>query len=276
MKVRYLIIVFIFAVKSLSAQFSEIGVMIGTTYYMGDLNKKHFNNSKLASGLIYRYSFNSRVSFRMNLLIGKVEGDDYTSDNINNVNRNQSFRSNLTELGAMVEVNYYSYITGDKKTRFTTYLMAGISYFKMNPKAKYLDVWYELQPLGTEGQGLVSGPDRYNLDAFALPFGMGAKINLFGRIAISLEYSLRFTTTDYLDDVSTVYFDNDIIRDQVGDVAAELADRRLNKDTELTGIDGRGTGLQRGDSGRKDWYGFAGVFITMRLGRKPTTCARWN
>ena len=84
MKARYLIIVFIFAVKSLSAQFSEIGVMIGTTYYMGDLNKKHFNNSKLASGLIYRYSFNSRVSFRMNLLIGKVEGDDSTSDNINN------------------------------------------------------------------------------------------------------------------------------------------------------------------------------------------------
>lgn len=276
MKARYLILILIFSIKTLSAQFSEIGVMLGTTYYLGDLNNKHFKNGNVAAGLIYRYSFNTRVTFRMNILIGKVEGYDDASDNINNVNRNQSFRSNISELGAMIEINYYSYVTGDKKTRFTTYIMGGISYFKMNPKAKYLDVWYELQPLGTEGQGLANGPSRYNLDAFALPFGMGAKINLFGRVAVSLEYSMRFTTTDYLDDVSTIYYDNDEIRNQVGDVAAELADRRLNKETELTGIDGRGTGLQRGNSNQKDWYGFAGIFITMRLGRKPTTCARWN
>ncbi len=276
MKARYLIIVIIFAVKSVSAQFSEIGVMMGTTYYIGELNKKHFKHGNIAAGLIYRYSFNTRISFRMNLLIGKVEGYDSASDNVNNINRNQSFRSNLSELGAMIEVNYYSYITGDKKTRFTTYLMAGLAYIKMNPKAQYLDVWYELQPLGTEGQGLANGPSRYNLDALAIPFGMGAKINLFGRLAVSLEYSLRFTNTDYLDDVSSVYYDNEVIRNEVGNVAAELANRRLNKGTEFSGFDGNGTGLQRGNPTQKDWYAFTGIFVTMRLGKKPTTCARWN
>jgi hypothetical protein len=260
----------------LSAQFSEIGVMFGTTYYIGDLNKQHFKNSKLAAGLIYRYSFNPRVTFRLNILVGNVEGNDNQSVDINKVNRNLSFKSNISELAAIIEINYYSFVTGDKKTRFTSYILGGFSYFKMNPKAKYLDVWYELQPLGTEGQGLPNGPSRYKLDAFGIPFGMGAKINLFGRIAISLEYSIRFTTTDYLDDVSTVYYDNDVIRDLSGNVAAELADRRLNKNSSVTGIDGRGTGLQRGNTNQKDWVGFAGVFLTMRLGRKPTTCARWN
>ncbi len=276
LKTRFLIFFFALTLNSLSAQFSEMGVMVGASYYIGDLNQSHFKNSNLSTGLIYRYSINPRISFRVNLLLGKVEAYDSQSKNINQVNRNLSFKSNFTELGAMIEVNYYSYVTGDKKSRFTTYIVTGLSFFKMNPKAQYLDVWYELHPLKTEGESLVNGPGSYKLDSFALPFGLGAKINLVGRLAISLEYSLRFTATDYLDDVSTIYYDNDIIRDQVGNVAAELADRRLNKETVQTGIDGNGTGMQRGDSSRKDWYGFAGVFLTVRLGKKPTTCAQWN
>lgn len=276
MKGRILVVLLVISVNFASAQFAELGVMGGATYYIGDLNNAHFKNSKLATGLIFRYNFNPRIVFRLNLLLGEVEANDSEGKNVNDINRNLSFKSNITELGAMIEINYYSYVTGDKKSRFTTYIMTGISYFKMNPKAKYLDVYYELQPLATEGQGLPGGASTYNLDAFALPFGLGAKINIVGRLAISLEYSLRFTGTDYLDDVSTVYYDNEVIRDEIGVVAAELADRRLNKETVPTGIDGNGTGMQRGNPSTKDWYGFAGVFLTMRLGKKPTTCARWN
>jgi hypothetical protein len=276
LKARILLILSLFTSTLVVAQFAELGVMGGVSYYMGDLNNSHFKNSNFSSGLIFRYSFNPRVTFRLNLLLGKVEAYDSQSKNVNHVNRNLSFESPITELGAMIEVNYYSYVTGDKKTRFTTYIMTGISYFKMNPQAQYLNVLYELQPLATEGQGLPGGADPYDLDAFALPFGLGAKVNLFGRVAISIEYSLRFTGTDYLDDVSTVYFDNNILLEQVGEVSAQLADRRLNKETVPTGIDGNGTGMQRGDATRKDWYGFAGVFLTMRLGKKPTTCAKWN
>lgn len=276
LKTRILIVLLVFTTNYVSAQSAEIGLMGGVTYYVGDLNGTHFKDSKFSGGLIFRYNFTDRLTFRMNLLIGEVGAYDSQSKNVNDVNRNLSFKSNLTELGAMIEINYYSYVTGDKKTRFTTYIMTGISYFKMNPKGKYLDVYYELQPLRTEGQGLPGGAKDYNLGALALPFGLGAKINLFGRIAISVEYSLRFTATDYLDDVSTVYYDNEILREQVGQVSADLADRRLNKETVPTGIDGTGTGMQRGNSSINDWYGFAGVFLTVRLGKKPNTCAKWN
>lgn len=264
------------SVNFASAQYAELGVMAGATYYIGDLNKTHFKNSNFSTGIIFRYNFNPRIAFRLNLLLGKVEAYDSQSKDVNIVNRNLSFKSDITELGAMIEVNYYSYVTGDDKSRFTTYILLGLSYFKMNPQAKYLDVYYELQPLSTEGQGLSGGASAYSLDAFGLPFGLGAKINIVGRVAISIEYSLRFTTTDYLDDVSTVYYDNEIIRDEIGTVAAELADRRLNKESVPTGIDGNGTGMQRGNPSTKDWYGFAGVFLTVRLGKKQTTCAKWN
>lgn len=276
MKKRFLIFLLALTTNFASAQYAELGVMAGVSYYIGDLNQSHFKNSNFSSGLIFRYSFNPRISFRLNLLLGKVEAYDSESNNVNQVNRNLSFESSITELGAMIEVNYYSYVTGDNNTRFTTYIVTGVSYFKMNPKAQYQDVLYELQPLSTEGQGLPGGAESYSLDALALPFGLGAKINVGGRLAVSVEYSLRFTGTDYLDDVSTVYYDNEVLRAQIGDVSAELADRRLNKETVETGIDGNGTGMQRGNPSIKDWYGFAGVFITMRLGKKPTTCARWN
>lgn len=276
MKTRFLIILLACTANFASAQSAEMGIMGGVSYYIGDLNQSHFKNSNFSSGLIFRYNFNPRITFRLNLLLGKVEAYDSESNNVNQINRNLSFESAITELGAMIEVNYYSFVTGDEKTRFTTYIVTGISYFKMNPKAQYQDVLYELQPLSTEGQGLPGGPDKYNLDAFALPFGLGAKVNIVGRLAISVEYSLRFTGTDYLDDVSTVYYDNDVLLSQIGEVSAQLADRRLNKETVQTGIDGNGTGMQRGNPSIKDWYGFAGVFITMRLGKKPTTCARWN
>ena len=224
----------------LYSQISEIGVMAGVTYYKGDLNKKHFKNSNLAYGFLYRYSFDSRVTLRFNVLLGHVNASDDQSDNPNQINRNLSFRSDITELSGMVEINYYSFDAGNKQTKFTTYLMTGITYFKMNPEARYLDVWYELQALSTEGQGLQGAPERYNLDNWALPFGLGAKVNLGGRFVLSAEYSIRLTATDYLDDVSGLYYDNEAIRQQVGVVASELADRRLNKSDVPTGIDGNG------------------------------------
>jgi len=266
----------LFQLTTANAQTSEIGIIGGVSYYIGDLNNTHFKNSQFSAGILYRYNINDRISLRINYLYGSVRGDDSQSKDVNRVNRNLSFKSTISELGAMIEINYYSYKPGNRKDElFTTYIVAGFNYFKMNPKAQYLDVTYELQPLNTEGQSLPGGPDRYSLDAFAIPLGLGAKVNLSKRISISIEYSFRFTFTDYLDDVSTVYYFKDVLASEIGDISAELSDRRLNKENPA-GIDGQGAGLQRGDSARNDWYGFAGIFLSFRIGKDPNSCAKWN
>ena len=61
--------------------------------------------------------------------------------------------------------------------------------------------------LGTEGQGDSAYPDRkpYNTMGFCIPFGVGVKYAINDRMNIGLEITHRFTTTDYLDDVSKTY-----------------------------------------------------------------------
>ena len=274
MKFRVIITLLVLSAQVGFAQLSEVGVMVGTTYYLGDLNRTHFKNPKFSIGILFRRSISDRVAFRLNFLYGNVAGSDSDSKDPNQVNRNLSFKSSIAELGGVFEFNYYSYSPGDKKNRFTTYLLIGFSYFRMNPKAQLNNTWYELNAIGTEGQGFPGGPNRYKLDAFAVPIGMGAKLNLGKRIAISLEYSLRFTFTDYLDDVSDRYYA--FTPEVEKTITGQLADRRLVRNAPKQDDNGNTLGLQRGNATRNDWYGFAGIFLSFRIGKEISTCARWN
>ena len=59
------------------AQKSELGFMVGTSFYLGDLNPaKVFGMSKPAGGIIYRYNFTPRWAIRANILFAQVAGDD--------------------------------------------------------------------------------------------------------------------------------------------------------------------------------------------------------
>jgi hypothetical protein len=72
---------------------------------------------------------------------------------------------------------------------------------------------YQLNPLNTEGQGQVdpsSGEiiQDYSGVAICIPMGFGIKKAFNGNGGIKLEAAYRFTNTDYIDDVSTVYYDH--------------------------------------------------------------------
>ena len=140
--------------------------------------------------------------------------------------RNLSFRSRIVELSIGSE--YYFKNLFKKKS--SPYLFAAVGCFYFNPKARYQGKWYELQPLGTEGQGLVGSPkEKYNrLQALGM-IGAGYKLGLSRRIHLSFEIGLRFTSTDYLDDVSTKYADKGALRAN-GDMSPILADRSAERD----------------------------------------------
>jgi hypothetical protein len=243
-----------------SAQRNEIGVFLGTSYYLGDLNpSKHFLLSKPAGGLIYRYVFNPRWAIKVSGMYGSVEGDDAVAKF--NETRNLSFKSHVFEVSPQLELNFLPYVTGNtKEDYFTPYIFAGISVFSFNPKAKFEGVWYDLKPLGTEGQGIpqYSNLKPYSLTNISFPFGLGFKYSVGKNVCIGAEWGLRKTVTDYLDDVSTTYADPELLTQQHGDIGATLADR--------SGDNLNNTGLQRGNpSGTNDWYAFAGAFITFKF-----------
>ncbi len=272
---------------SLFAQKSEFGVMAGVSFYNGELNRKTlFMQPKFAFGGFYRHNFNDHFSTKLCFLYGNVEGNDALSANAEQIQRNLSFKSVVAEFSGQIEINFLPFVAGDTKTRFTPYIFGGFGIFKFNPKA-YVDAgdytinginytvansgYYALMPLGTEGQGTTGYPDRkkYSLTSFAIPFGIGFKFNIANGVGFGLEWGMRPTFTDYLDDVSTTYAEPIVLRSEYTDVAAVLSDRSIASAES-------NVGRQRGNSTNKDWYSFAVATLSYTIKTKQPKCAAYQ
>lgn len=250
---------------------AEVGPFLGCSYYIGDLNPLgHFNQfTKPAGGAVFRYNFNPRLAARVSVLAGSVEGDDSFSNSQSQQQRNLKFRSNVSELSGQLEFNFLDFEIGNDYKAFSPYIFAGVAGYKFKPQGSANSQWVDLQPLGTEGQGLPGGASKkkYKLTQFSIPFGVGVKISLSKNIGISIEWGMRKTFTDYLDDVSTRYYDPAIIAARRGASAAYLSDPSIGTDPNYTNV-----GRQRGNPTTKDWYNFSGIALTIKFKQKRKTC----
>ncbi|MBK6755966.1 MAG: PorT family protein [Flavobacteriales bacterium] len=262
-----LLVVLLLPLQGLRAQVSELGITGGVTYYIGDINPyKHYPaRTKPMGGLLFRYNFGSRYAVRAQALYGTLEAFDSDSPDSLQQLRNLSFRANIFELALLGEINFFHYRAGGKDGKsWTPFVFAGLCYFRANPRAQLDNTWYDLQPLGTEGQGGTSedgGGNLYKVDQVGIPFGAGLKFALGKRVDLQLEWGLRRTFTDYLDDVSGTYADTE----QLNPLAAELSDPSL--DAAVTDR----TGQARGDTQTRDWYQYTGLSLSVLL-TKFTEC----
>ena len=265
---------FIFSFSIKAQQFrpnTEIGVLLGTSYYLGDLNTTHFNSSSFAAGLVIRKNIDKRFSYKAELLYLNIAADDRenSTDTIA-IDRGLHFRSAVYELSAQIEFNFLPYDPGNPLHTWTPFIYTGISLFHFNPQAENKEgEWVDLQPLGTEGQGTaVVGSKEYSLTQVAIPLGGGVKIAVNPSFNIILEYGIRKTFTDYLDDVST---------DFVGSSPATASNDypvEMSSQSELMS-DPNGThsrGVQRGDPTKDDWYSFAGITLSFKLNNNTKGC----
>ena len=262
---------FNFAQEKKFEKSKDVGLIAGTSYYIGEINPyKHFGTRlKMGGGIHYRANFDRRWSVKGSLLYGQVEAWDEDSNDPFRNNRNLSFRNQVIEGSIQAELNFFPYQIGNREYPITPYLFAGLGFFNMKPMANYRGTWYELQPLGTEGQGTNLGGDYYKTNLLCMPFGAGFKVNIISVVAFNLEWGVRKTWTDYFDDVSGNYVESGALAESSGPLSAALADRSKVKENN-TGI--AASGLQRGDPGRKDFYFFALASLTFRIDKKATTC----
>jgi hypothetical protein len=266
MKRILFLLLIIFSILNTKAQKSELGFFLGTSYYLGDLNpSSHFGMAQSAGGVLYRYNFNTRWAFKFSALFGNVMGSDKETNGNNP--RNLSFKSPISELSAQLELNFFNLYNSSGKNAFSPYIFGGFSVFSFNPMANTNDHWYDLQPLGTEGQGLEKRPARYSLTNVSFPFGLGIKVNFLKRFSIGAEWGLRKTFTDYIDDVSTTYYDPDLLALERSQTTADLADRSLVKHQ---------IGSARGNSTTTDWYSFAGIWLTFKLSDSNNSCPAYS
>ncbi len=214
---------------------------VGTASYHGDLVAPRINldlGGAISAGV--QFPIEGRFGLRGELLWSKISADeDKTEDkNDNPFVRNLSFKSSNIDLGLM-GVFRITPNSPRARTDLTTYALAGLGGTYFNPKAELNGTDYELRPLQTEGED-------YSSVALSIPLGLGANVRLSYEWSIALEAIYRFTTTDYLDDVSDVYVDNGSFSDPI---ARQLADRRPE-----VGLPVLPAGSRRGNSSNNDGY----------------------
>jgi hypothetical protein len=243
---------------------------IGTDYSPVDLE---FTETRTAFQLGYRYKvakwFN--LSTQFNYLI--VRGDDKLTQEKFRSNRNLNFKSNIFELSGRLEFVYMANRVGHRygikrtlsrrmKNRswdFTAFV--GFGGFYYNPKARDAKgAWVKLKQYHTEGQGLEGGPKQYKNYSICIPMGVAYRIYFNRKVCVGLEFNFRKTFTDYIDDVSGMYYDKNEINKAYGPQAAYFADPNLGHiPGQTTGYDPTpGTTVKepqmRGDSKQKDSY----------------------
>ncbi len=249
----------------------DFGIFVGGSYYIGDLNNKHFGKfTQPAGGGVFRYNLTQRAALRANFLVGTIEAYDSRSDSPWQRERNLNFKSSVIELSTQFEFNFLNYkIGGDEYHNFSPYIFFGLAGYHFNPQGQTTNGWVALQPLGTEGQELTEGasPQKYKLTQIAIPFGIGFKTGFSKNMCLGVEWGMRKTFTDYLDDVSTTYYDPGVLKEERGALAASMSDRSLGKDPNYSDV-----GKQRGNPANKDWYSFFGLVLTIRI-QKTNSCA---
>ena len=96
-----LIIAFAFSFSAEAQQFkpnTEIGLLLGTSYYLGDLNTAHFNQPLPAAGLIIRKNIDRRFAYKAEIMYLNLRSDERDSDDTIAVNRGLHFKSPVYEL----------------------------------------------------------------------------------------------------------------------------------------------------------------------------------
>ncbi len=243
----------------------EWGIGTGAAAYQGDLNPyAKFNYLSPAVNVFFQKYFNNYISLKGALSYAHLRYDDQQASNITYKTRNLNFNNHTAELSVSGVFHFFRYAPGYEGSNFTPYISLGAGVLYSSPYTMLDGKKHQLRPLGTEGQHSTTPHDgkKYLPVTATFPLSVGIKKAISERLALFGEAGYRFTTTDYLDDVSSTYagraaFLPENYKGADAAIALQLQDRSINH----TGKQG----LQRGNSLAKDGFFTAQIGISYNL-----------
>jgi len=242
-------------------QEGEIGISFGGSHYFGDLNNKAaIDHPDIAVGVLFRKQFTNYTAIRIAGHYTKLGYSDSYNKNEFQHRRNLSFSSDIFEFTLQGDFNFFRFNPQEPGYEFTPYMTFGIGVFSYDPYTYYNDQKVYLRPLHTEGQTFYKGRKEYGKTAVCFPIGFGVKYAISKQINMSIEVCHRFTSADYIDDVSTTYVGASNFPSDSQGLAVALQDRSYETGT-LIGTEGR----QRGWSKQKDQYTIAEIGLTFNI-----------
>lgn len=184
MKKLLLILMILIAERAYSQDKMELGLFLGGSYYMGDLNpSQQFKMMRPAFGGVGRYAFSDRLAAKGSIIVANlageypVSGDKYVRwENADGY----EFDRIIVDVALMGEFNFMSYDhIFHKHTRFAPYITMGVG-----------TICYKRYG---EKEG---GKQTFIL---SLPFGLGAKYKVNKWLRLGFEWTWRKTFVDDLD-----------------------------------------------------------------------------
>jgi hypothetical protein len=186
---------------------SEMGLFLGTSSYLGDINPSQlFYRPGISIGAIYRLKLNDTYSLRAQCIYGQFSGNDRDFANTYQILRNASFSSNVLDFNIIGEYNFLPFKYDVRRFCYTPFLFIGFGY-----------------------NYVLSGTQKVE-NCLDIPFGVGFKYAVNKNITIGAEYSFKKLLGDYADGVANV-----------------------------------GGDKYKTTFSNKDWFSFAGFFITFGL-----------
>jgi hypothetical protein len=232
MKKTFLTFLLVWFSVQINAQINEIGIFLGGSNYVGDIGAStYIRPNSFASGIIYKYNKTPRLAYRASLTNMGINPDDSDSSNeVQNFFQN-SFSKNISELAVGIEFNFFEYNLANYRQRSTPYLFFELAAFQYK-KAE------SIAPSVAPTVNINYTTER----GIAIPFGIGYKTSLFGKLAISLEARIRYTFTDDLDDGL-------FIKENIIDPSSIVEKAKFN------------------NPNTNDWYMATGISIVYTFGR---------
>jgi hypothetical protein len=223
--------------KKTSDSYSSVGIGAGTSHYFGDLSPYRsfyyaiYSNVRWNGTINYTAQLNSKFAARASVTYLRLFGNDATyggklADGKPGINqqriRNLHFKNDMLEFAVM---GLYSFRPLDMNRRkndglqWSPYVGLGIGLVSNNPMAKdritddfggilrdkVQSGWTALRNADTEAD------KKYSSITPVIPLSLGIKTMLKPNLILGIEGSLRFTFSDYLDDVSTGRYSTDAL-----------------------------------------------------------------
>lgn len=267
------------AQKKIGRYNNQVVFGIGSSHFSGDVGGSGsiLSDSYMNTNLIdtrpsfmfgLKHRLNNYLNLRANMNYFILKANDSHSDNIYKNSRNLSFRSRTFSLNIMGE--FYPFGNNQVEEfqqgpNLDFYLFGGIGAVYFNPKAQAENgEWVALQPLGTEGQGLPGEKGKYHRLALVLPYGIGFSKRLNFGLSINFELIMNHVFSDYVDDVSTDYYSEKLLKEK-NRLSAFFGNGKAVYSDEMGGTSATKAGMPRGNPENNDAYFFLMFSISKRL-----------
>ena len=216
MRKNIFILVFIWITTNSYAQLHEFGPVYGGSNYVGDIGSSALIRPNApATGLIYKYNRNPRISYRASFTTMKIIADNSESKNEIQQQFDTPINKTVTEFTAGIDFNFLEYEISHWKKTHTPYLIFELAAFHYKKAVGTAEAYSYKSQMG-----------------IALPFGVGYKAQLLDNFVLGFEVRIRYSFTDDLDD--SQFYKNEILKDHPEN--AKFGDPNTNDWYAFTGF----------------------------------------